>query len=292
VRAEGTSYEEQGNITQSVGQRRSRQEGVDQEENLFCLEFDSPFSACAGADTGSRLERGESDDDDAYLGCGGSVERFRRQGLRPRDVHPPYEEPQGHQARAEGRAFWGGSLSKRLHGGAIELGHLQTVPCGQGRHLGAGESSGLSEQGVPLPPEPSEVSPAKGSKRQRLLKIGNWSDQQLRAAMAAVERGCPVQTTALDYDVPRSTLRSHVMGLTISRKCGRKPMLSPAEEDKLINYIHGMARYGHLLNLTELKIKVVEATQMRDTPFTDGIPRPGWLRWFHKSHPDISLRMS
>jgi hypothetical protein len=115
VRAENTSYEEQGNITQSVEQRRSRQEGVDQEENLFCLEFDSPFSACAGADTGSGSERGESDDDDAHLGCGGSVERLRRQGLRPRDMRPPYEESQGRQARAQGRAFWGGSLSRQLH---------------------------------------------------------------------------------------------------------------------------------------------------------------------------------
>jgi hypothetical protein len=110
--------------------------------------------------------------------------------------------------------------------------------------------------------------------------------------MAAVERGCPVQIAALDYDVPRSTLRSHVMGLTISRKRGRKLVLSLAEEDKLINDIHGMARYGHPLNLTELKIKVAEATQMHDTPFIDGIPRPSWLRWFRKRHPDISLRMS
>jgi hypothetical protein len=82
------------------------------------------------------------------------------------------------------------------------------------------------------------------------------------------------------------------MGLNISRKRGRKPVLSPAEEEKLVNYILGMAWYGHPLNLSKLKIKVAEATQLRDTPFTDGIPGPGWLRWFRKHHPDISLRMS
>jgi hypothetical protein len=110
--------------------------------------------------------------------------------------------------------------------------------------------------------------------------------------MAAIDRGCLVQTTALDYDVPRSTLRSHVMGITLWRKCGRKPVLSAAEEGKLVNYIHGMARYGHPLNLTELKIKVAEATQLRATPFTDGIPGCGWLRWFRNRHPELSLRMS
>jgi hypothetical protein len=84
-----------------------------------------------------RVGVGESDNDDVHLGCGGSVERLRWQGLRSKDVRPPYEEPQGRQARAQGRAFWGGSLSRRLHVGATELGHLQTVPCRQGRHLGA-----------------------------------------------------------------------------------------------------------------------------------------------------------
>jgi hypothetical protein len=143
-----------------------------------------------------------------------------------------------------------------------------------------------------VPPHLPPAPPAKRWKRQRILKNGNFSDQQLRAAMAAVDRGCPVQTAALDYDVPRSILRSHVIGITLSRKRGRKPVLSATEEGKLVNYIHGMARYGHPLNLTELKIKVAEATQLRATPYTDGIPGRGWLRWFRNRHPELSLRMS
>jgi hypothetical protein len=31
---------------------------------------------------------------------------------------------------------------------------------------------------------------------------------------------------------------------------------------------------------------------LRDVPFTNGIPGPGWLRWFKKHHPELSLRMS
>jgi hypothetical protein len=69
-----------------------------------------------------------------------------------------------------------------------------------------------------------------------------------------------VQTATLDYDVPRSTLRNHVMGLILARKRGRKPVLLAVEEDELVNYIHGMARYRHSFNLTKLKIKVAEAT--------------------------------
>ena len=107
--------------------------------------------------------------------------------------------------------------------------------------------------------------------------------------MAAVERRCLVQPTVLDYDVPRSTLGSHIMGFTLSRKRGRKLVVSTAEEEQLVNYIHRMAMYGYPLNLIELKVKVAEATQLRDTPFTDGIPGPGWLQWFWKRHLELSL---
>jgi hypothetical protein len=78
--------------------------------------------------------------------------------------------------------------------------------------------------------------------------------------MATEDKGCPVQTAALDYDVPRSTLRSHVMGIILSRKRGRKLVLSASEEEKVVQYLYGMARYGHPMSLTKLKIKVAEAT--------------------------------
>ena len=109
--------------------------------------------------------------------------------------------------------------------------------------------------------------------------------------MAAVEQGCLVQIIALNYDIPRSSLKSHVMGLTVSRKRGRKPVLSIVEEEKVIGYIMGMARYGHPINITELKIKVAKATQLRETPFKDGIPGARWLRWFRKHPLEISLCM-
>jgi hypothetical protein len=31
---------------------------------------------------------------------------------------------------------------------------------------------------------------------------------------------------------------------------------------------------------------------LRQTPFKEGIPGAGWLRWFWKRHPEISLRTS
>ena len=197
------------------------------------------------------------------------------------------QHPQG-----QGRAWQGGRESCRQQVVAARLGHLQSLPSGQRWYLGAGPSSMQARLQAPLPEELYEAPSAKRSRSQRVLKIGNWSNMQLKAAIATVERGCHVQTTILDYDVPRSTLRSHVMGLTLSRKRGRKPVLSTIEEEKLVQYIYGMARYGHPFNLIELKIKLAKATQLHNTPFIDGIHGVGQLHWFKKRHLKLSLHMS
>ena len=33
-------------------------------------------------------------------------------------------------------------------------------------------------------------------------------------------------------------------------------------------------------------------TQDKETPFTNGIPSPSWLRWFKRRHPELSLRLA
>jgi hypothetical protein len=63
------------------------------------------------------------------------------------------------------------------------------------------------------------------------------------------------------------------MGLTLSRKRGRKLVLTAVEDDKVVKYIMAMAKYGHPISITELKIEVAEATQMRETPLQ------GWDSW-------------
>lgn len=36
---------------------------------------------------------------------------------------------------------------------------------------------------------------------KKLLKTGNWSDQQLRVALRAVDQGYPLSTVTLDYGI-------------------------------------------------------------------------------------------
>jgi hypothetical protein len=236
-------------------------------------------------------QRSTSPDDDGNSGCDGTdVDAINVKGG---DVHYRAEEESQRRERslhrgrrrlfdprqrgpmAQERALWRGSTTRRLQALGGGLDHLQAAPSGQLCHLGGGVRRGRTTGESAC--RTFIGSPAKRLKSQRLLKTRNFSDHQLRAAMAAVDKGCPVQTAALDYDVPRSTVRSHVMGITLSRKRGRKPILSATEEEKGVQYLHGMAKYGHPMTLTELKIKVAEANQLHDTLFKDGILRLGWL---------------
>ena len=37
---------------------------------------------------------------------------------------------------------------------------------------------------------------------------------------------------------------------------------------------------------------MAEITQDRDTPFTKGIPGPGWVKWFKIRNPTLTLRVA
>jgi hypothetical protein len=37
-------------------------------------------------------------------------------------------------------------------------------------------------------------------------------------------------------------------------------------------------------------LKVVEFTQIRPTPFKDGVPKNSWWKWFQNRHPNISIK--
>jgi hypothetical protein len=37
---------------------------------------------------------------------------------------------------------------------------------------------------------------------------------------------------------------------------------------------------------------VTKITQLRPTPFRDGVPRNFWWKWFQKRHPNIIIRQA
>ena len=62
------------------------------------------------------------------------------------------------------------------------------------------------------------------------------------------------------------------------------------EESTLVKWILEMQKHAHPISIFELRRKVAEITQERWTPFKDGIPSRGWLRWFRNRHLELTLR--
>ena len=69
-------------------------------------------------------------------------------------------------------------------------------------------------------------------------------------------------------------------------------MLTEIEEGQLVQYIIDMQNLGFPLSLTQLKLQVAMMTQAMETPFTNGIPHPCWLRLFRGRHLEVSLRLA
>ena len=114
----------------------------------------------------------------------------------------------------------------------------------------------------------------------------------MQAAVLAVERGAKVRAGARHFDILASTLADHVNGRILKRKKGPPTVLTQSEETALEEYILKMQEYGYPLSMDQLRLKVAEMVQCRVTPFRDGIPGNGWIKWFKKRHPNLTLRLS
>ena len=144
---------------------------------------------------------------------------------------------------------------------------------------------------------PGSPYPNQSSGRQRQFargnrKTGTWSTEALESAIAAIEAGAKIKTTARYYDIPASSLTDHLYGRTLSRKRGPPTILKEDEESALETYMERMQNCGHPLSMEDLRLKVALITQERVTPFRDGIPGDSWVRWFKKRHPDLIMRQS
>ena len=68
---------------------------------------------------------------------------------------------------------------------------------------------------------------------------------------------------------------------------GPKTTLTIEEEEKLIEYMEQMVTLAHTLSANDLKFKVVDICQQRETTFMDGIPD----KLFKKRHLHLIMRI-
>jgi hypothetical protein len=110
-------------------------------------------------------------------------------------------------------------------------------------------------------------------------------ESKIQDACAAIKNGThkTVKAAAREFDIPTSTLRRRVKGLTTSRKHAHKKerLLAAGQEDALCEWIAHLAATGHPISKRMIQPKV-EALCGR-------IPSLGWIHRFIKRRPDIHL---
>ena len=148
----------------------------------------------------------------------------------------------------------------------------------------------VAAQVSPAAPPDSVVDSQELASQKPKKKNGNWSTADLEKAIEAIEGGAKIATAARAVNIPVSTVREHFFGKSKGRKRGPAAILSPEEEQELKTFLLEMANKGHPLTPTELKLKVAQLTQTRRTPFKNGVPGKGWLKWWKKRHPDLAIQ--
>lgn len=132
-------------------------------------------------------------------------------------------------ARERGRGPWRGTGRMASVGGV----HLFTNRASGGARL----------QPIPDAPAAAPLSPDnlpvrhRRPRRQRVKKNGNWSDDQLRRALAEVDNGVTMKRAAVNNDIPYTTFRDWCYGKTRSRKRSVKGVFTPHEEAQIVQFL-------------------------------------------------------
>jgi hypothetical protein len=102
-----------------------------------------------------------------------------------------------------------------------------------------------------------------------------------------------VRVASRHFGIRQTSLRNHLYGRVISRERGSQSVLKKEEEKKLVQYLFKMQDLGHPLTSGQLRLKVAQATQTRETPWSAvGVLGKSWLKSFKHRHPEISSRKS
>lgn len=127
---------------------------------------------------------------------------------------------------------------------------------------------------------------------------GKWSIQSMRDAVAAVIAGRCLRSAAKEFNVPRNTLRRHVVahnkGHDVVKKLGKCTVLNDNQETELVELVLSMESRLYGLTLTDLRRLVYQYCTRNNIshPFNQVTEMAGedWARAFLKRHGNLSIR--
>ncbi len=164
--------------------------------------------------------------------------------------------------------------------GFLQLGVAYSTGGGKGEGGGVRAASKISAVGVASPY--NQLCSA--------FELSLWSDEAVVGAMKAVKEGrMSVNRSALEFGVPRTTLKDRIAGRVVhGTNIGPKKYLSQEEEQELVNFLIKCSKIGYGKTRGEV-LKIVEAAvKKKGRVSIDRISQGWWIR-FRERWPNLSL---
>ncbi|XP_008558637.1 uncharacterized protein LOC103579109 [Microplitis demolitor] len=130
------------------------------------------------------------------------------------------------------------------------------------------------------------------SKKKRV----NYDNEQLKQALAEVKAGKPIKTTALKFNIPRTTLMYKSRGQLSSQidKPGPECVLGQDNEKHLVDWIFYMKNHGFPITKVQLlnSVRMLLNTMKKKTIFPNNMPGRHWYNAFRRRHPEIEDKIA
>ncbi len=123
---------------------------------------------------------------------------------------------------------------------------------------------------------PSQNPIHKPPRAYKILSMsgkGKWTNETFEETMDAIKGGNNrLRRASRLWNIPLNSLSNHLNGKTWMKKVGVEGILIVKENVVVVCWI--------LVNMQQLKLKVVEINQSIPTSFQNGIPWDSWWYWF------------
>ncbi len=127
---------------------------------------------------------------------------------------------------------------------------------------------------------------------EQSVKRKQWTDQQMRAALKAVQEGAGINRAAGDHGVPASTLKGRVSGrVKHGVKPGPKPYLCTEEEGELSSFLKTCATVGYGKTRKDV-MHIAESVARDKNMLKKGYITHGWWNRFLERDSTAHVRMN
>ncbi|TGZ48732.1 Tigger transposable element-derived-like protein [Temnothorax longispinosus] len=133
------------------------------------------------------------------------------------------------------------------------------------------------------------------AKTKKEKKRQKYTEETLKAAVAAAKAGRGLRAVSLQYNVPKTTIRDKMSQPEIVLKKGGPPtVLSDEEEQQIVQWMMHMSVCGFPVTKSVLISSVASLMKElnRENPFTNNCPGRSWYDGFLKRHPELAQRIA